>query len=61
MPGFRTERNRSSLFSSPALAAAQHDARAAKRGLWADANPVPPWEWRAGEKERKQHAVGTGR
>ncbi|EFP9423965.1 micrococcal nuclease, partial [Escherichia coli] len=17
-----------------------------KRGLWADANPVPPWEWR---------------
>ncbi len=22
------------------------DARAAKRGLWADAEPVPPWEWR---------------
>ena len=21
-------------------------ARAAKRGLWADAKPVPPWEWR---------------
>ena len=21
-------------------------ARAAKRGLWADAEPVPPWEWR---------------
>ena len=22
------------------------EARAAKRGLWADPNPVPPWEWR---------------
>jgi endonuclease YncB( thermonuclease family) len=24
----------------------QDGARAAKVGLWADANPVPPWEWR---------------
>ncbi len=23
------------------------------RGLWADREPVPPWEWRAGEKGRK--------
>ena len=22
------------------------EARAARRGLWADANPIPPWEWR---------------
>jgi len=22
------------------------EARAARRGLWQDANPVPPWEWR---------------
>jgi micrococcal nuclease len=28
------------------LYAVQDDARSAKRGLWADANPVPPWEWR---------------
>lgn len=21
-------------------------ARAARRGLWADKDPVPPWEWR---------------
>lgn len=35
------------------LAAAERQARAAKRGLWADAKPVPPWEWRATEKERK--------
>lgn len=24
----------------------QAEARAAMRGLWADDNPVPPWEWR---------------
>jgi endonuclease YncB( thermonuclease family) len=29
-----------------ALYAVQDGARAAKRGLWQDARPVPPWEWR---------------
>ena len=24
----------------------ESEARAAKRGLWADSYPVPPWEWR---------------
>ena len=24
----------------------QDEARTAGRGLWADKNPVPPWEWR---------------
>lgn len=24
----------------------QDEARAARRGLWADSAPVPPWEWR---------------
>ena len=28
------------------LAQLEADAKAAKRGLWADADPVPPWEWR---------------
>ena len=30
----------------------QDEARAAKRGLWADVNPVPPWEWRRNQRKR---------
>lgn len=37
-------------------AAAQSEAQAARRGLWADAAPVPPWEWRATEKARRRPA-----
>jgi micrococcal nuclease len=40
-------------YSSDAdLAAAEAAARAARIGLWADAAPVAPWQWRAGEAER---------
>ena len=28
------------------LYAVQAEARAARRGLWHDPNPVPPWKWR---------------
>jgi micrococcal nuclease len=27
------------------------DAKRAKRGLWADPSPTPPWEWRHGKKD----------
>jgi endonuclease YncB( thermonuclease family) len=40
------------------LAAAERAARAAGRGLWGDAKPVPPWEWRATAKERKRQPMG---
>jgi len=30
----------------PGLYKLEEEAKAAKRGLWADSNPVPPWEWR---------------
>lgn len=29
-------------------------AKRARKGLWADARPVPPWEWRKSEKEARQ-------
>ena len=32
------------------LAQLEAEARTAKRGLWADAHPVPPWEWRKGQR-----------
>jgi endonuclease YncB( thermonuclease family) len=32
--------------------AAEIDAREHRRGLWVDANPTPPWEWR----KAKRHA-----
>ncbi len=35
----------------PTLAQLEAEARTAKRGLWADAQPVPPWQWRKGDRE----------
>jgi len=32
------------------LAALQTAAKSAGVGLWSDANPIPPWEWRAGNR-----------
>lgn len=32
--------------SDASLAAAESEARSARRGLWADAQPIAPWEWR---------------
>ena len=29
------------------------DARRQRSGLWADAAPIAPWEWRKTEKDRK--------
>jgi hypothetical protein len=38
------------------LARAEAAARKAKRGLWADAKPIPPWDWRQSERERKSRS-----
>ena len=35
---------------APRLIRHEDEARAARRGLWADANAVPPWEWRRGQR-----------
>ena len=43
------------------MAAAETAARKAKRGLWADAKPIPPWDWRQSEREKKSRSeVDTG-
>lgn len=41
-----------------ALADAETQARAKKSGLWADAHPIAPWDWRRTEKERRQQKAG---
>jgi micrococcal nuclease len=40
------------------LAQLEAEARTAKRGLWADAHPVPPWQWRKGQ--HRTPATGAG-
>ena len=32
----------------------QAEAQAAKRGLWSDPRPTPPWEWRKHEWDRRK-------
>ena len=42
------------------LAQLQAEAQAAQRGLWADANPVSPWEWRQGQRQPASAEVPQG-
>ncbi len=38
------------------LRSAQSEARTAGRGLWADSDPTPPWEWRKAHKTEEWYA-----
>jgi micrococcal nuclease len=42
------------------LAQLQAEAQAAQRGLWADVNPVPPWEWDQGQRRTASPEVPPG-
>jgi hypothetical protein len=42
------------------LAQLQAEAQAAQRGLWADAYPVPPWEWDQGQRQAVSPEVPPG-
>ena len=33
---------------------AEREARMARRGLWQDPNPMPPWDYRKGEWKQKK-------
>ena len=41
----------------PMLLELEEKARKEGRGLWADTQPIPPWDWRRGERESKQTTV----
>ena len=43
--------------TDPTLEALEHEARAAKRGLWSDSNPTPPWEFRHPPKKEDESTV----
>jgi micrococcal nuclease len=36
------------------LQKAEDDARSVRNGLWADRDPVPPWDWRKTEREKRR-------
>lgn len=36
------------------LARLEQSARAARRGLWQDPSPVPPWQWRKARRSARQ-------
>ena len=42
------------------LAALDVAARQGKVGLWLDSKPIPPWEWRNGERGETEPADATG-
>jgi endonuclease YncB( thermonuclease family) len=50
---YREYANEQTAEDRASYAAAEEEARAFRRGLWKDVNPVPPWEWR---KNRRQAA-----
>ena len=37
----------------------EDDARKQRRGLWADAHPVAPWDWRKAEEGAKGEEITT--
>jgi len=39
----------------------ESEAKAARRGLWTDPNPVPPWEWRRNQRKRSFFQKVSGR
>jgi endonuclease YncB( thermonuclease family) len=34
----------------------EKEAREAKKGLWVDLHPIPPWEWR--RRPRRTNVIG---
>jgi hypothetical protein len=45
---------------SKTLSKLESEALQAGRGLWSQANPIPPWEFRRGEQEKRQEKADAG-
>jgi endonuclease YncB( thermonuclease family) len=48
--------NRYARSGSP-LYKLQYEAQGIRRGLWADAKPMAPWDWRAAQRTRRAAAT----
>ena len=48
---YKKYQNEQSLEDRLSYNAAEESARAGKAGLWADREPVPPWEWRKARRK----------
>ena len=46
---------------NPQLVAAERAARAERAGLWSDASPIPPWQWRRTHPRPDDHGTSAGR
>lgn len=41
------------------LAALETEARSARRGLWADAQPIAPWDWREAQRRAQRRTAAS--
>ncbi len=51
--------NYSRFRSNKILLAMENEAKAAKRGLWAQSTPMPPWQWRKTHAAKKPPQLST--
>lgn len=49
---YKKYQNEQSVEDRSIYAQAEEKARVEKRGLWVDADPTPPWEWRKEQKRK---------
>ncbi len=49
---YRQYQREQSVTDRAAYAQAEEEARASKRGLWKDTDPMPPWDWRKQQKKK---------
>jgi micrococcal nuclease len=47
--------------TDPGIAGLESQARSAALGLWVDASPVPPWDWRSQANRRSSIRGGVGK